>query len=438
MDAATIPIASWSLRTPDPDEVPTRILQQDDPTPDANQGGATLHCVLLAEDSEGRRLRLRLSALGLRVRLVHSRDELRAHVRAGPVDLVLLDRQPDEHSILEAVERLRPGLEHAVLLLGPGPPPEVGARLGAGPTGQQLREAIGQLCPAYRGESSVRWDHRKQSDAAALADEDNVIAGRFEVLGLLGSGGAANVYRVRDRLVGEEVALKLLRKSCRDPVGEERLLQELQMLRRLNHPTIVRPHDVGMWDGRPWFTMELLHGRSLRQHLRDLPHPMDDADLRHLAVQLADGLAAAHEEGIVHRDVKPGNVFVLNDGRIRLMDFGIAKSRFEDARLSATGQVLGTPCYVAPELLMRADGPLPAVDLFGLGVLLYEAATGRLPFRGENLEEIGRAICERTPTAPSQLNEHLSDGMEAVIVGLLAKDPRQRPIPAVVRRRLGA
>jgi tRNA A-37 threonylcarbamoyl transferase component Bud32 len=422
------PRARWGLRRPANDETPTRVqLNPHGPAePDAARTA-----LVLSEDSEGRRLRLRLAALGLRVRLVGTRDELLDHLRLAAVDLVVLDRQSDEAALADAIGSTRPGLEQSVLLLGPGARPAAGLRLGAKPTSQQLRSVVDELCAEARGDG-VDWLH---GGPAAGPLQEGLVAARFEILEGLGSGAAAHVYRVRDQLVGEEVALKLLRESCRDPVGDERLLRELRILRRLSHPGIVRPHDVGTWNGQPWFTMELLHGRTLHQRILDAGGPLANRELRRIAHRLAGALAAAHDAGVIHRDVKPGNVFVEEGGGIRLMDFGIAVAAESTARLSATGQILGTPCYVAPELLLRGSAT-PAVDAFGLGVSLYLAATGRLPFRGSSLGEIGQAICHSDPTPPRHHNPDLSAELDRVILSLLHKAPQRRPTTAEVEARL--
>jgi eukaryotic-like serine/threonine-protein kinase len=257
--------------------------------------------------------------------------------------------------------------------------------------------------------------------------------GPYQILAPLGAGGMGEVYRARDPRLGREVAIKVL------PAGlvldEERLHrfeQEARAASSLNHPNILTVHDVGMHEGSPYLVTELLQGQTLRDLLEAGPLPLDRA--ADYARQLASGLAAAHDKAITHRDLKPENIFVTEDGRVKILDFGLAKLRpsalpdAETATMPAmstkTGMIVGTIGYMSPE---QVEGkPLDhRTDLFSLGVVLFEMVTGRRAFPGNSLAALV-AIMHEDPPPASALRPDVPGSMTELIRRCLAKDPGQR------------
>ena len=213
--------------------------------------------------------------------------------------------------------------------------------------------------------------------------------GPYEVLSPLGAGGMGEVYRARDPRLGREVAIKVLPSSfSQDPDRLRRFEQEARSASALNHPNILTIHDIGVQDGSPYVVSELLEGETLRARLAGGAFSPRKA-LGH-ALQIAHGLAAAHEKGIVHRDLKPENIFVTRDGRVKILDFGLAKlTESPDAMTPQTdlptvgtepGVVLGTLSYMSPEQV-RGRPADPRSDIFSFGVILYEMLSGQRAFR---------------------------------------------------------
>ena len=260
--------------------------------------------------------------------------------------------------------------------------------------------------------------------------------GPYEVLSILGTGGMAEVYRARDTRLGRDIALKVVNEALAgDPELVHRFEQEARLAGSLNHPNLVAVYDVGLHEGSPYFITELLKGESLRNRLSRGRVPLDTA--LDWGGQLAQGLAAAHARGIVHRDVKPENVFVTSDGHVKLLDFGIAKlaeaSRAEGPHgmlddtvtptegQTRTGAILGTPAYMSPEQV-RGEKVDARTDVFSLGALLYEMLSGRRPFPGDSLVESGHAILHDEPPPLPGVPPPLAQ----LIRRCLAKDPEAR------------
>src|SRR5262249_20320870 len=215
----------------------------------------------------------------------------------------------------------------------------------------------------------------------------------YEIVTPLGAGGMGEVYRARDTSLKRDVAIKVLPEFwSRDPERLRRFELEAQAAATLNHPNIVSIFHVGQHDGCPYIVTELLQGETLRDRLRRGPMPAREAC--DFGADIARGLAAAHEAGIAHRDLKPENLFLTNDGRIEILDFGLAKlTEPEDADTTATdlqpteaGQVFGSVGYMAPEQV-RGHAADPRSDIFAFGVVLYEMLTGRRAFRKETSVE---------------------------------------------------
>jgi eukaryotic-like serine/threonine-protein kinase len=261
--------------------------------------------------------------------------------------------------------------------------------------------------------------------------------GPYEVISALGSGGMAEVYRARDTRLGRDIALKVVNEVLSgDPELVRRFEQEARLTGSLNHPNLVAIHDFGLHDGAPYFVTELLEGESLRSRLVRGRIPLSTA--LDWAAQMASGLAAAHGKGVIHRDVKPDNVFVTGDGKVKLLDFGIAKlaagasaagahGLMEDTvtptgGATAPGAVIGTPGYMSPEQV-RGE-PLDArSDLFSLGAVLYEMLSGRRAFQGTNPVETGYAILHADPEA---LPAEVPLPVAQVVQRCLQKEPGRR------------
>src|SRR5262245_32538306 len=254
--------------------------------------------------------------------------------------------------------------------------------------------------------------------------------GHYRVESQLGAGGMGVVYRARDTKLGRTVAIKLVGdRLVGEPTARERLLREARTASALNHPHICTIHEVGESDGHVYIVMEHVDGRPLRAAL---PAETPVAEVVRYGIQIADALAHAHERGVVHRDLKTANVLVTPEGRVKVLDFGLAKrlpgddlseevTRSADA-LTETGQVVGTLHYMAPEVL-RGQAADARTDIWALGVLLYELASGRLPFPGATRFEVTAAILEKPP---EPLPARVPAGLRAVILRCLAKDPAER------------
>src|SRR5215470_6132502 len=246
----------------------------------------------------------------------------------------------------------------------------------------------------------------------------------------------AEVYRARDPRLGREVPLKVVNESlAASPDLVRRFEQEARIAGSLNHPNIVAIYDVGIHDGAPYFVTELLEGESLRQRMSRGRVPL--ATAVEWGIQLAHGLAAAHRRGIVHRDVKPENVFITSSGQVKLLDFGIAKLA-EEARAgprgmmeatvtpggdaTRTGSVLGTPGYMSPEQV-RGDPVDSRTDIFSLGAVLHELLSGERAFPGTSLVESGHAILNEDPPL---LSPSVPSGVAQVVLRCLQKEPEHR------------
>src|ERR1700733_7971002 len=254
--------------------------------------------------------------------------------------------------------------------------------------------------------------------------------GPYEIYGLIGKGGMGEVYRARDTRLDRTVAIKVL--PAEFSAQEERLRrfeQEAQVLGALNHPNLLAIHDVGAQNGTHFLVSELLEGESLRQRLQEGALPLRKA--MELAVQIAKGLAAAHEKGIVHRDIKPDNIFLTRDGRAKILDFGLAKQsgaagNGENATITAVatqpGVVLGTAGYMSPEQV-RGKPADARSDIFSFGAILYEMVAGLRAFHGDSSVETMNAILKEDPPP---ISGNIPLAIERVIRRCLEKAPEER------------
>jgi eukaryotic-like serine/threonine-protein kinase len=256
--------------------------------------------------------------------------------------------------------------------------------------------------------------------------------GPYEIQAPLGAGGMGEVYRARDTRLERSVAIKILPATfSSDPDRLQRFQQEARILSSLSHPNLLAIFDVGSESGSYYLVSELLEGESLRERLNAEPLPLRKAV--DYGVQMANGLAAAHEKGIVHRDLKPDNIFVTKDGRVKILDFGLAKTALDAGGNTATmaapatmpGMVLGTAGYMSPEQVRgkAADG---RSDIFSFGAILYEMVAGQRAFRGESSVETMNAILKDDPPEISTAAKPISPAMERLIRRCLEKRPEER------------
>ena len=257
--------------------------------------------------------------------------------------------------------------------------------------------------------------------------------GPYEIQSSLGAGGMGEVYRARDTRLARDVALKIVPGSfARDPDRLRRFEQEAQAVAALNHPNILAIHDVGEFESSPYLVSELLEGQSLREMFDDGPLPQRKAI--DYAVQIAQGLAAAHEKSIVHRDLKPDNLFITRDGHAKILDFGLAKLTSKSAESNgatmtsahtSAGTVLGTASYMAPEQV-RGEPADPRTDIFSFGAVLYEMLSGRRAFHRGTPAETMTAVLREEPAELHDSAHPLSPALDRIVGRCLEKNPEQR------------
>jgi serine/threonine-protein kinase len=254
--------------------------------------------------------------------------------------------------------------------------------------------------------------------------EGSVIAGRYQVLQKLGSGGVGTVFLVQDRKLETPVALKLLRESLlNDPAGVALLRREVRLARLVSHPNVARIHELLDWEGQEFITMEYVNGRTLAVELYT-EGPFSPEKGRLLLRQVCAGLSAAHGAGVVHRDLKPSNIQIEPDGRAVILDFGIARSALAATTLDVD-RVAGTPLYMAPEQFK--GGAVDArADLYSLGALAFEVFTGRPPFQADSIVALASMHAQEEPPEILLLRPDLPPRLSAVIHRCLEKEPDRR------------
>jgi len=269
---------------------------------------------------------------------------------------------------------------------------------------------------------------RPLSDTGPKGAEPRVgelFAARYEIQSVLGKGGMGVVYRALDRDLEDLVAIKTLRSDAvsADPTLLDRFKQEIRLARRITHPNILRTHDLGEANGLRYLSMEYVKGITLK-HLVESDEILPTPVALRIAKQMCAGLAAAHEAGVIHRDIKPQNILIEPSGGLKIMDFGIARLT-EDRGMTATGTVIGTPDYMSPE---QARGvPLDfRSDIYSTGVVLYELFTGALPFEGDSPLAVVLKHVQERPPSPQTKNPKIDPRVSAIILKCMEKDPASR------------
>jgi serine/threonine-protein kinase len=248
-----------------------------------------------------------------------------------------------------------------------------------------------------------------------------VIDNRYELIREVGRGGMAAVYEAHDRELEERVAMKFFFGGD-DAELLQRFKQELSLSRKLAHPNIIKVFDIGTYRGAKFISMELLSGKSLTFHMK---RSLNRDILLNLLIQICAGLHAAHEAGVVHRDVKPDNLFVTDKGVVKVMDFGIAKQQAKPG-LTRAGYMAGTPHYMAPEQIFSFGSVDRRADIYSLGILAYEMFTGQLPFQGDDMMQLLQMHVKEIPKRPRELVADLPEALETLIMKCLEKKVEDR------------
>jgi HAMP domain-containing protein/predicted Ser/Thr protein kinase len=342
--------------------------------------------------------------------------------------------------LAELVEKARDGAYSGAVLVNTGDEIGVLAKTFNGLLAE-LREKEQMIGFLRDGMTALRRDQARVAAGAPTHSDlsssetmhlegGNLFAGRYEVLSTLGRGGMGVVYKAQDRQLDEVVALKVLRPDVleQDSSLLERFKQEIKLARRITHRNVLRTHDFGETGGAPYISMEYLEGVTLKELVTSKGALPLGVGLR-VARQMCLGLEAAHNQGVVHRDIKPQNMLILPDtGELKIMDFGIARVsevKKGEAGLTSTGTVLGTPDYLPPEQAQGQPADFRS-DIYSLGVVLYEIFCGVLPFRAETVMAVVLSHVQTPPPPPRQVNPALPPSLEAVILRCLEKDPAQR------------
>lgn len=395
---------------------------------------------------EGKEVADLFRRLGLEAELCIGGEQAMSKLQEKQPDLLYLDcweSRLNGVSLLQVVSHYHADLPSRVIARAPG-----GAAAGIGSqlvamgvrtvlpkkvTPNDLAEKVAEITghAIDRELLAQANDEIIRERSAAPGDElapGTWIDDRYEVIKYLGRGACATVHQVRDSYYEDMVvALKWLSSDAPAHDAAERLMAEYSIGNMINHPNVIRAYDVGSCLGRPYVTLGLLEGMSLDEHLEAYGSPPPELALP-LLTSAASGLGAVHAQGVVHRDVKPGNLFLdETSGDLKLIDFGIALLPHAPEHRRRTHAVLGTPAYVSPEQLRGETAGLPASDVFSLGVVFYEVLAGRRPFRAGTVQQLLSRIAKSPPVAPRKLNPTVPRALSDLVLHMLSKRPEQRP-----------
>ncbi|MET7936509.1 serine/threonine-protein kinase [Streptomyces sp. NPDC005322] len=313
----------------------------------------------------------------------------------------------------------------------PAPPPQ--ARQAPPPQARHSGYEPTQYAHDPRSGHTPHPPQPPEAPRGTAPDAGRLVGGRYRLVARLGHGGMGTVWRAHDQVVDREVAVKEPRVPDNLPERErqtvyQRMEREARAAARIDHPSVVTVHDVVVEDGRPWIVMELVHGQSLGDRLGE--GTLDPREAARIGLAVLGALSAAHEAGVLHRDVKPDNVLLGRNDRVVLTDFGIAQIEGEQG-LTETGGFVGSPEFIAPERVL-GQRPGPASDLWSLGVVLYAAVEGVSPFRRSHTPATLQAVLSAEPQTPARG----AGALGSLIMQLLRKDAAARPAAAEVRRAL--
>ncbi|HYL83780.1 MAG TPA: protein kinase [Candidatus Angelobacter sp.] len=266
-----------------------------------------------------------------------------------------------------------------------------------------------------------------------MADSSSLIGqsvSHYRIVEKLGGGGMGVVYKAKDLRLDRFVALKFLPEEIpHDAQAVEQLQREARAASALNHPHICTIHDIDEHEGRPFMVMEMLEGQTLKYRIAG--RPLEEREIVSLGIQIADAMEAAHARDIIHRDIKPANIFFTQRGQVKVLDFGLAKLLPAETAITLTAGIaetrafVGTLPYMAPEQL-QGKGASTRTDIYAIGAVLYEMATGRRPFTEESAPELAQNILQAQPPRPRELNPAISSGLDAIILKCLEKEPEKR------------
>ena len=251
-----------------------------------------------------------------------------------------------------------------------------------------------------------------------------ILDGRYEVKKRIGVGGMADVYRAFDRLEGRDVAVKILKNEyTKNDEFLQRFKNESKAIAVLSHPNIVKVYDVSFGDRIQYIVMEYIDGITLKEYISH-QHVIPWKEAVHFTVQILQALQHAHEKGIVHRDMKPQNIMLLQDGSIKVTDFGIARFSNNETR-TMTDKAIGSVHYIAPEQA-RGDNTDGKADIYSVGVMLYEMLTGKLPFDADSAVSVAIMQMQSDPKPLREINDKIPEGIEEITLRAMRKDPKQR------------
>ncbi|PIX31569.1 hypothetical protein COZ60_03820, partial [Candidatus Bathyarchaeota archaeon CG_4_8_14_3_um_filter_42_8] len=250
-----------------------------------------------------------------------------------------------------------------------------------------------------------------------MSSREYLQSGRYVTLKKLGEGGKGVVYKARDTALNRVVAIKMLKSAVSSEEAYSRFMLEAQAVAKLNHPNIATIHDIGKEDGKQFFVLEFVDGMSLRELMGTYPEGKCDIQtVLRIGIDVCNALQYAHSQGVLHRDVKPENILITQEGTAKLMDFGLAKMLGQPS-ITQEGVIVGTVAYVAPEIAL-GKGADARSDLYSLGAVLYEAVTGRPPFLGEDSVKIIFSHIHDYPISPNKLNPKVQQALAECIMKL--------------------